>query len=71
VSTHGAGLAGRKQISAKKPVGTETFSLDRLIREGPDRDLTGALDATRLKILDQGIKSDSDGMASLSVAGLF
>lgn len=68
VSTQGTGLAGRKQISAKKPTGTETFSLDRLIREGPDRDLTGALDSTRLKILDQGIKSDSDGMASLFVA---
>ncbi|KFX88959.1 hypothetical protein V495_05680 [Pseudogymnoascus sp. VKM F-4514 (FW-929)] len=67
VSTHGAGLAGRKQISTKKPVGTETLSLDRLIREGPDRDLTGALDATRLKILDQGIKSDSDGMSSLRI----
>ncbi|KAL5346963.1 CDC16 protein [Pseudogymnoascus australis] len=67
VSTQGTGLAGRKQISAKKPAGTETFTLDRLIREGPDRDLTGALDATRLKILDQGIKSDSDGMSSLRI----
>ncbi|KFZ07939.1 hypothetical protein V502_09647 [Pseudogymnoascus sp. VKM F-4520 (FW-2644)] len=71
VSTQGTGLAGRKQISTKKPAGTETFSLDRLIREGPDRDLTGALDSTRLKILDQGIKSDSDGMASLHDASLF
>ncbi|OBT62948.1 hypothetical protein VE03_07641 [Pseudogymnoascus sp. 23342-1-I1] len=63
--TQSTGLAGRKQVSVKKPTGTETFSLDRLIREGPDRDLRGALDSTRLKILDQGIKSDSDGMASL------
>ncbi|KFY21507.1 hypothetical protein V493_07350 [Pseudogymnoascus sp. VKM F-4281 (FW-2241)] len=70
VSTQGTGLPSRKQVSAKKPTGTETFSLDRLIREGPDRDLTGALDSTRLKILDQGIKSDSDGMASLLAAGL-
>lgn len=70
VSTQGTGLASKKQISTKKPMGTETFSLDRLIREGPDRDLTGALDSTRLKILDQGIKSDSDGMASLLGAGL-
>jgi cell cycle arrest protein BUB2 len=71
VSTQGTGLAGRKQISAKKPAAAETLSLDRLIREGPDRDLTGALDSTRLKILDQGIKSDSDGMASFLGAGLF
>ncbi|KFZ01032.1 hypothetical protein V501_10261 [Pseudogymnoascus sp. VKM F-4519 (FW-2642)] len=63
VSTQATGLTGRKQISAKKPVAAETLSLDRLIREGPDRDLRGALDSTRLKILDQGIKSDSDGMA--------
>ncbi|OBT45356.1 hypothetical protein VE00_04077 [Pseudogymnoascus sp. WSF 3629] len=40
VSTQGTGLAGRKQISAKKPAAAETLSLDRLIREGPDRDLT-------------------------------
>ncbi|KFY26295.1 hypothetical protein V491_01357 [Pseudogymnoascus sp. VKM F-3775] len=67
VSTRGTGLASKKQISTKKPTGAETFSLDRLIREGPDRDLTGALDSTRLKILDQGIKSDSDGMSSLRI----
>ncbi|OBT82468.1 hypothetical protein VE02_08937 [Pseudogymnoascus sp. 03VT05] len=67
VSTQATGLAVRKQISAKKPAAAETLSLDRLIREGPDRDLTGSLDATRLKILDQGIKSDSDGMSSLRI----
>ncbi|PQM43922.1 hypothetical protein VE01_10818 [Pseudogymnoascus verrucosus] len=67
VSTQATGLTGRKQISAKKPVAAETLSLDRLIREGPDRDLRGALDSTRLKILDQGIKSDSDGMSSLRI----
>ncbi|ELR06855.1 hypothetical protein VC83_04839 [Pseudogymnoascus destructans] len=67
VSTQATGLACRKQTSAKKPAAAETLSLDRLIREGPDRDLRGALDSTRLKILDQGIKSDSDGMSSLRI----
>lgn len=56
--------AGRKQTNMKKSIGAEVLSLDRLIREGPDGDLAGALETTRLKILDQGIKSDSDGMAS-------
>ena len=47
---------------------SEGLSLDRLIRDGPpDGDILGGLEATRLKILDQGIKSDSDGMVSLSL----
>ncbi|KAI0843024.1 TBC-domain-containing protein [Hypoxylon sp. FL0890] len=42
----------------------DTMSLDRLIREGPpDGDIEGALESARLKVLDQGIKSDSDGMS--------
>lgn len=52
----------------KKAATTDILSLDRLIRDGPqDGDLTGALDSTRLKILDQGIKSDSDGMVSCTL----
>jgi cell cycle arrest protein BUB2 len=39
------------------------MSLDRLLRDGPPGgDVAGALESARLKILDQGIKSDSDGM---------
>ncbi|KAL3424808.1 mitotic check point protein [Phlyctema vagabunda] len=46
----------------------ESCSLDRLIRDGPpDGDLGSGLESTRLKILDQGIKSDSDGMSSLRI----
>ncbi|OTB02126.1 hypothetical protein M426DRAFT_206187 [Hypoxylon sp. CI-4A] len=42
----------------------DTMSLDRLVREGPpDGDVDGALEAARLKVLDQGIKSDIDGMS--------
>lgn len=43
------------------------MSLDRLIREGPpDGDVNGALESARLKVLDQGIRSDSDGMVRIS-----
>ncbi|KAI2602011.1 TBC-domain-containing protein [Hypoxylon sp. NC1633] len=42
----------------------DTMSLERLIREGPpDGDVEGALESARLKVLDQGIKSDGDGMS--------
>ena len=56
------GSAGRQPILKRKST-ADMFSLDRLIRDGPpDGDIQGGLEATRLKILDQGIKSDSDGM---------
>ncbi|KAI0848891.1 TBC-domain-containing protein [Daldinia vernicosa] len=42
----------------------DAMSLDRLIREGPpDGDVNGALESARLKVLDQGIRSDGDGMS--------
>ncbi|XDG07151.1 hypothetical protein ABKA04_006766 [Annulohypoxylon sp. FPYF3050] len=42
----------------------DNMSLDRLIREGPpDGDIDAALESARLKVLDQGIRSDSDGMS--------
>lgn len=57
---------GKRPAVGKKPIAADALSLDRLIRDGPpDGDLVGALDSTRLKILDQGIKSDSDGMVSM------
>ncbi|CZR50748.1 related to cell cycle arrest protein BUB2 [Phialocephala subalpina] len=60
--------AGRRPISGKRPIAADALSLDRLIREGPpDGDVIGALESTRLKILDQGIKSDTDGMSSLRI----
>jgi len=55
--------AHRRPLAVKRPIAADALSLDRLIREGPpDGDLVGALESTRLKILDQGIKSDTDGM---------
>jgi len=59
------GAAGRRPPVIRKST-ADMLSLDKLIREGPpDGDLLGGLEATRLKILDQGIKSDSDGMVCL------
>jgi cell cycle arrest protein BUB2 len=60
-----SGSASRRPAAGKRPILADALSLDRLIRDGPpDGDLLGALESTRLKILDQGIKSDTDGMAS-------
>lgn len=56
-------LAAAGRRPGKRSIVADALSLDRLIRDGPpDGDLVGGLEATRLKILDQGIKSDSDGM---------
>lgn len=57
--------AGRRPVAVRRPA-AEALSLDRLVRDGPpDGDLPGGLEATRLKILDQGVKSDGDGMVGL------
>ncbi len=43
----------------------DAMSLERLVRDGPpDGDARGALESARLKVLDQGIRADSDGMVS-------
>ncbi len=52
----------------RRSTAADGMSLDRLLREGPPGgDVAGALESARLKILDQGIKSDSDGMVCLSI----
>lgn len=56
----------RKQNSGLMRKAGEHVSLDRIVRDGPDADMAHALDTIRLKILDQGIKSDSDGMVSFA-----
>ncbi|KAI0176697.1 mitotic check point protein [Pestalotiopsis sp. NC0098] len=47
----------------------DAVSLERLLRDGPpdDSDIPSALESARLKVLDQGIKSDSDGMSSVRI----
>ncbi|KAI1142709.1 TBC-domain-containing protein [Hypoxylon sp. FL0543] len=57
-------LNRKRSALTRNPKVSDTMSLDRLIREGPpDGDIEGALESARLKVLDQGIKSDSDGMS--------
>lgn len=54
----------RSAISRTSPA-ADTMSLERLLRDGPPNgDIRGALESARLKVLDQGIKADSDGMVS-------
>lgn len=67
VNSEAMSSSGRKQSATRRGIGIELLSLDRIIRDGPDGGLEGALEKTRLKILDQGIKSDSDGMSSLRI----
>ncbi|KAJ4290709.1 CDC16 protein [Collariella sp. IMI 366227] len=59
----------RSSALSKRSLAADAMSLERLLREGPPAgDVEGALESTRLKILDQGVKSDSDGMVSRSPA---
>lgn len=60
-----AATANRRSALSKRSLAADAMSLERLLREGPPHgDVEGALESTRLKILDQGIRSDSDGMVS-------
>ncbi|KAI1157161.1 rab-GTPase-TBC domain-containing protein [Nemania diffusa] len=60
-----ASLHAKRAALNRTPSAADTLSLDRLVREGPpDDDVSGALAAMRFKVLDQGIKSDTDGMSS-------
>ncbi|KAK3942132.1 mitotic check point protein BUB2 [Diplogelasinospora grovesii] len=60
--------ASRRSALSRRSVAADAMSLERLLRDGPPNgDVEGALESTRLKILDQGIKSDSDGMSSLRI----
>lgn len=59
------GAPVKRPVLNKRMLSSEPFSLDRLIRDGPpDGDIAGGLDVMRIKILDQGIKTDGDGMVS-------
>jgi hypothetical protein len=57
-----------KRVALSRTVSAaDTLSLERLIRDGPpDDDVGSALTNMRFKVLDQGIKSDMDGMVRLS-----
>lgn len=59
--------ATRRSALSKRSLAADSMSLERLLRDGPPNDdVEGALESARLKILDQGIRSDSDGMVRAS-----
>jgi len=60
-----AATATRRSALSKRSLAADAMSLERLLRDGPPNgDVEGALESTRLKILDTGIRSDGDGMVS-------
>jgi len=55
----------RSSALSRRSLVADNMSLERLFRDGPPSgDVEGALESTRFKILDQGIKTDGDGMVS-------
>ncbi|KAJ8121078.1 hypothetical protein ONZ43_g2381 [Nemania bipapillata] len=58
-------LHAKRAALNRTPSAADALSLDRLVRDGPpDDDVSSALATMRFKVLDQGIKSDIDGMSS-------
>ncbi|KAK0657481.1 rab-GTPase-TBC domain-containing protein [Cercophora newfieldiana] len=58
----------RSSVLSRRSLAADSMSLERLLRDGPPGgDVEGALESTRFKVLDQGIKTDSDGMSSLRI----
>lgn len=56
---------GKRSALNRRSLAADSMSLDKLLRDGPPNgDIDGALESARYKILDQGIKADSDGMVS-------
>ncbi|KAK5637494.1 hypothetical protein RRF57_013209 [Xylaria bambusicola] len=65
VASSSASLHAKRNALNRTSLAADGLSLDRLIRDGPpDEDVGGALINMRFKVLDQGIKSDIDGMSS-------
>ncbi|KAI0512454.1 rab-GTPase-TBC domain-containing protein [Xylaria bambusicola] len=65
IASSSASLHAKRNVLNRTPSAADGLSLDRLIRDGPpDDDVGGALINMRFKVLDQGIKSDIDGMSS-------
>ena len=64
-SSSSTSLHAKRAALSRVPSAADSLSLDRLIREGPpDDDVISALSTMRFKVLDQGIKTDTDGMVS-------
>ncbi|KAK6842133.1 TBC-domain-containing protein [Apiospora arundinis] len=61
-------LHRKRSALSRTSAAADGMSLERLIRDGPpDGDVKAALESTRLKVLDQGIKADTDGMSSVRI----
>ncbi|GAP85965.2 putative cell cycle arrest protein BUB2 [Rosellinia necatrix] len=64
-ATSSTSLHARRAALSRAPSAADALSLDRLIKDGPpDEDVGGALTNMRFKVLDQGVRSDIDGMSS-------
>ncbi|ETS88036.1 hypothetical protein PFICI_01864 [Pestalotiopsis fici W106-1] len=64
----GAMAVRQRFAMSKTSAAADAVSLERLLRDGPpDSDVASALESARLKVLDQGIKSDNDGMSSVRI----
>ncbi|KAI3329440.1 rab-GTPase-TBC domain-containing protein [Xylariaceae sp. AK1471] len=60
-----ASIHAKRVALSRTASAADTLSLERLIRDGPpDDNVSSALMSMRFKVLDQGIKSDMDGMSS-------
>ncbi|KAI0022279.1 rab-GTPase-TBC domain-containing protein [Xylariomycetidae sp. FL0641] len=59
-------LSSKRAALSRTPSAADAMSVDRLVKEGPPpgEDVSAALESIRLKVLDQGIKCDVDGMSS-------
>ncbi|KAL1902828.1 CDC16 protein [Sporothrix stenoceras] len=67
ISAAASANASRRPLLGRSPA-LDALSIDRLVRDGPpDGDVVGALNNLRWKILETGIKSDSDGMSSARI----
>ncbi|CAK7208200.1 CDC16 protein [Sporothrix bragantina] len=67
ISASASANTSRRPLLGRSPA-LDALSIDRLVRDGPpDGDVVGALNNLRWKILETGIKSDSDGMSSARI----
>lgn len=63
---HGHLGGGRRSLTKRTNAVANALSLQQLLRDGPpEGDVGGALESARVKVLDDGIKSDGDGMVRI------
>jgi hypothetical protein len=63
---HLGSAAAKRSLLKRTNAAANALSLQQLLRDGPpDGDVVGGLESARIKVLDEGIKSDADGMVRL------